>query len=294
MTKSSNNAGATANLGATAKRASFASAAVSWRQCTAAQTTLSRGIQSCRGARSVMLAAAGLLALLFAQPAQAMHISEGILLPQWAGLWFAASAPFVIWGVLAIRRRRARQSKYMPMLAMVGAAVFLISCMPIPVPLAGSCSHPCGTGLAAILVGPAASIIVATIALAFQALFMAHGGLSTLGANVFTMGVLGSLVGWSAFQIIRRLTGSILLGAFAAGLLSDWATYAGTSFILALGLHGQESVWSLFQVISLAFMPTQVPLGVLEGVLTAMAYVFVSRRRPELLLSPDAPQGAKP
>lgn len=217
-----------------------------------------------------------------------MHVSEGILPAQWCGAWFVAAAPFVIWGLLAIRRRRARQGKYMPMLAMVGAAVFLVSCMPIPIPVAGSCSHPCGTGLAAILVGPAASIVVATIALAFQALFMAHGGLSTLGANIFTMGVLGSLTGWVSFQVVRRLSGSVLIGAFAAGLLSDWATYAGTSFIMASALPGVT-----FQAVAIAFMPTQIPLGMLEGVLTSVAYGFIARRRPELI-TPPLSQGARP
>jgi len=202
------------------------------------------------------------------------------------------SAPFVIWGLIVIRRRRARQSSYLPMLAMVGAAVFLVSCMPIPVPVAGSCSHPCGTGLAAILVGPAPTIVITTIALLFQALFMNHGGLGTLGANIFSMGVLGSLVGWSSFRIVRGLTGSVLAGAFLAGLLSDWATYAGTAFSMASGLHG-NSIGNWFLIYAGAFVPTQLPLGVLEGILTVMAYSFVSRRRPELLAPVSlSPKGA--
>jgi cobalt/nickel transport system permease protein len=182
-----------------------------------------------------------------------------------------------------IRARRARQSSYLPMLALVGSAVFLVSCMPIPVPVAGSCSHPCGTGLAALLVGPAPTVVITTIALLFQALFLAHGGLSTLGANIFSMGVMGALTGWASFRIVRKLTGSVFAGAFAAGLLSDWATYAGTSFSLAAALHGDGSMWVMFQAIAIAFVPTQLPLGVLEGILTVAAYSFVFRRRPELL-----------
>jgi cobalt/nickel transport system permease protein len=227
---------------------------------------------------------AGLAALLvWPAPAHAMHISEGVLQPGWCGIWFAVAAPFVIWGVLTIRARRRRQSSYMPMLAMVGAAVFLISCMPIPVPVAGSCSHPCGTGLAAILVGPAPTVVIAAIALLFQALFLSHGGLTTLGANICSMGILGALVGFGAFRVVRKATGSTLAGCFAAGLLSDWATYAGTSFMLAAALHRDGSIWAMFGSIATAFIPTQLPLGILEGILTAIAYSFVFRRRPELL-----------
>ena len=237
-----------------------------------------------RSNRWIWCFTAGLAALiLWPTQAHAMHISEGILPPQWCGLWFLASAPFVIWGLIVIRARRARQSSYLPMLALVGSAVFLVSCMPIPVPVAGSCSHPCGTGLAALLVGPAPTVVITTIALLFQALFLAHGGLSTLGANIFSMGVMGALTGWASFRIVRKLTGSVFAGAFAAGLLSDWATYAGTSFSLAAALHGDGSMWVMFQAIAIAFVPTQLPLGVLEGILTVAAYSFVFRRRPELL-----------
>jgi cobalt/nickel transport system permease protein len=220
--------------------------------------------------------------LAWPAPAHAMHIPEGTLPGQWCGLWFAVVAPFVIWGVLTIRARRRRQSSYMPMLAMVGAAVFLVSCMPIPVPVVGSCSHPCGTGLAAILVGPAPTIVITTIALLFQALFLAHGGLTTLGANVFSMGILGALVGWGTFHVVRRATGSTFWACFAAGLLSDWATYAGTSFMLPAALHG-DSIWPWFRINAILFVPTQLPLGVLEGILTAVAFSFVLRRRPEAI-----------
>lgn len=223
---------------------------------------------------------------LLSQPAWAMHIAEGILPPAWAGLWFVLAAPFVGWGLVVIQRRRAREGSYMPMLAMVGSAVFLISCMPIPVPVVGSCSHPCGMGLAAIIVGPAAAVVLALAALLLQALFMAHGGLGTLGANVLSMGVLGAFTGYAAFVAVRRLTGSTLAGAFAAGLLGDWATYAGSSFVLATALHGEGSMWGMFAAISAAFSWTQVPLGVLEGLLTAGAYGFLLRRRPEMFARP--------
>lgn len=227
------------------------------------------------------LAAAAVM--LLPRPALAMHIAEGILPPAWAGLWFVAAAPVILWGLHIIAARRAQSTRYMPMLAMVGAAVFLISCMPIPVPVVGSCSHPCGTGLAAVLVGPAPAAVLASIALVFQALFMAHGGLTTLGANVVSMGILGAFAGYAAFRVVRRLTGSAALGAFAAGLVGDWATYAGTAGILASALAGDGSAASMLGMILAAFVPTQLPLGILEGVLSAAAYRFVVARRPELL-----------
>ena len=166
---------------------------------------------------------------------------------------------------------------------MAGAAVFALSCMPIPVPVAGTCSHPCGTGLAAVLLGPWAAVLITVVALAIQALFLAHGGITTFGADVLSMGIAGSFTGYFVFRIGRRAGISLWGAAFLAGVLSDWATYATTAAEIALGLHGDRSVLSLFATVVVAFVPTQLPLGILEGFLTGGALAFVHERRPDLL-----------
>lgn len=220
---------------------------------------------------------------LDSQPAQAMHITEGILPPQWAALWFALAIPFVAWGLRDLRVRSREEPHLKPMVALVGAAVFVISCMPVPVPTAGTCSHPCGTGMAAIFIGPTLTVVVASIALTLQALFLAHGGLTTLGADILSMGVMGAFTGYGIFILAKRLGTSWFVAAFLAGVLSDWIVYAGTSFFLATALHGDGSWGSMFLSILVAFVPTQVPLGILEGVISGVAYRFVQTRRPELI-----------
>lgn len=232
---------------------------------------------------TVLLPVAVLVLLSAPAPAWAMHISEGILPAKWAGLWFLVAAPFLYWGMREITSESVRTPQYKPFVALVGAAVFIISCMPVPVPVAGTCSHPCGTGLAAVLIGPAPTVVLASIALILQALFLAHGGLTTLGADIFTMGVVGAFAGYGAFWSARRLGLSVLVAAFLAGLLSDWATYAATSFVLASALHVDASLWTMFGTILIAFVPTQLPLGILEGVLSAGAYGFVQLRLPGAL-----------
>ena len=234
------------------------------------------------GAKTVVVTAV-LAACLLPLNAHAMHITEGILPLSWAGLWFAVALPFILWGLYDLRVRSARMPLFKPLVGLVGAAVFIISCMPIPVPTAGTCSHPCGTGLAAILIGPGLTVVVASIALLLQALFLAHGGLTTWGANVVSMGVVGGLVGFGVFRLGRRVGLPILAAAFLAGLLSDWATYATTAFELASALHGSGSLDRMFVTIGLAFSPTQIPLGILEGFLTAGACSFLEARRPGLV-----------
>src|SRR5512136_2139570 len=134
--------------------------------------------------------------LLLASPARAMHISEGVLPFSWAALWFAVAAPFVALGIRRLNTLSRSDPSFKPLAGLLAAVVFVISCMPVPVPTAGTCSHPCGAGIAAILVGPLVSVVISTAALLIQALFLAHGGLSTLGANIISMGVVGSFAGY--------------------------------------------------------------------------------------------------
>ncbi|QXE93114.1 energy-coupling factor ABC transporter permease [Geomonas subterranea] len=222
--------------------------------------------------------------MLVATPAHAMHISEGILPFPWAVAWFLVLVPFLALGIRQLNALAREDLSMKPLVGLLTAVVFIISCMPIPVPTAGTCSHPCGTGVSAILVGPLVSVIIAAVSLLIQALFLAHGGLSTLGANTLSMGVVGSFAGWSAFRVLRRVGGSLALAGFIAGLVADWATYATTSLLLALGIRGESPLWPLFVKIVFAFLPTQLPLGILEGVITAGMVTLLYRKRPDLLV----------
>lgn len=235
--------------------------------------------------RSAGLIGLTAIAIMIAMPSSvyAMHISEGILPVAWAGLWFAVALPFVAWGLRDLRARSRKAPEFKALVGLMGAAVFVISCMPIPVPTAGTCSHPCGTGMAAIFIGPAPTVVIASVALMLQALFLAHGGLSTLGANIASMGIAGAFTGYAAFRAARCLRLPPVAAAFLAGMLSDWATYSVTAFALASALHGGEPLVKMLGAIAAAFVPTQLPLGILEGFLCAGAYKFISVRRPELL-----------
>ncbi len=217
------------------------------------------------------------------RPARAMHLADGILPLSWAAAFAAMALPFVLVALARLRHRSGGDLRLKPLVAMVAAAVFVLSAMPIPVPFAGTCSHPCGTGLAAILVGPWMTVLVAVVALLLQALFLAHGGITTLGADVLSMGVAGAFAGYGTFWLLRRARAPLAIAAFAAGLLSDWATYGTTSIELAAALHGPRPFGQALGAVALAFVPTQLPIGALEAFLTAGAVAFIVRRRPDLV-----------
>jgi len=225
-----------------------------------------------------------LLLLLPSRNAYAMHISEGILPLNWAALWFAVAAPFVGYGLYRLKKISHSDISFKPLVGLMAAVVFIISCMPIPVPTAGTCSHPCGTGMSAILLGPPISVVITAVALLIQALFLSHGGLSTWGANIVSMGVMGSFAGYGTFKALRALRVNMSVACFFAGLFADWATYLGTSAMLAAGIKGADPFMPIFTKIAISFIPTQLPLGILEGAMTAGLVVLLAKKRPDLLV----------
>jgi len=212
-----------------------------------------------------------------------MHIPEGLIPAQQAAVWYVPALAFIGAGVAGLKRRFALLPASRPLIGLMSAFVFVISLMPVPVPALGTVSHPCGTPLAAILLGPLTATVLGSVALLLQALFFAHGGLTSWGANVIAMAVGGSFTGFGVFWATRRMGLGIGVAACIAGIAGDLVTYAITSLQLALALHGQEPVPVVWMMTFASFLPTQVPLAIAEGLFTAGVVVFISRQRAEIL-----------
>lgn len=214
-----------------------------------------------------------------------MHIQDGFLTGQWAATWFGTASVFVAKGIYDVKKQTEKILMFKPLLGLISAAVFFISLLPIPVPMTGTSSHPCGTPLAAILVGPFVSIVLSVVSLLLQALFFAHGGITTLGANVMSEGVIGSLVGYAIFRLGRKMGFSLGIAAGMAGFAGDLAVYCTTSLELALGMPGVHNltVAKAFLTFSGLYMPTQLPLAILEGLVTGAMLTYIAKVRPDIL-----------
>lgn len=212
-----------------------------------------------------------------------MHIEDGILSPQACAGWYAAAAAVVVPGIYEIKRRVRENLSYKPFLAMVGVAVFVISSMHIPVPVTGSCSHPCGTALAAIIIGPFATAVISAIVLFFQAIFLGHGGITTIGANTFSMGIAGGLSGYVVWKLLRASNAPLWLAAGLAGFVGDLVTYLVAAFELALSLHGHVPLVKQWLIFFMGYGPTQLPLAIAEALFTAAVLQAMITRRPDLL-----------
>jgi len=206
-----------------------------------------------------------------------MHIMEGFLPAKHAIGWSVASAPFVVYGLHTINKRIKEKPEQRMLLGVAAAFTFVLSALKMP-SVTGSCSHPTGTGMGAILFGPAAMAPIGLVVLLFQAVLLAHGGLTTLGANVFSMAIVGPFAAALIFKISRTIKLPFGFCIFLAAALADLLTYVTTSIQLALAFPDPVGgIAASFIKFAGVFAVTQIPLAISEGLLTVVVFNALKR-----------------
>ena len=212
----------------------------------------------------------------------AMHIMEGYLPGGFCIAWGVICVPFLIAGFMSIKKTLNEHRNLITLLAMSGAFVFVISSLKIP-SVPGSCSHMTGTGLGAILFGPSAVSILGIIVLLFQAILLAHGGLTTLGANTFSMAIAGPFVSYGIFFVCKKCRVNKHISIFLAATLGDLFTYCVTAVQMALAHHADTTIMGAMGKFLLVFAPTQLPLAIIEGIITVLIIMGLETyAKPEL------------
>lgn len=208
-----------------------------------------------------------------------MHIMEGFLPVWWAVLWTVVSLPFVILGIRTISKTFNENPNQKLLFALVTAFVFILSALKMP-SVTGSTSHPTGIGLGAILFGPMPMAVSGLIVLLFQALLLAHGGISTLGANVFSMAVVGPFAAYLTYKLLKGTNKKLAI--FLAAALGDLVTYMVTSVQLALA-HPDAvgGVMGSFTKFLSIFAVTQIPLAIAEGILSVIVFELIVNYQKE-------------
>ena len=140
-----------------------------------------------------------------------------------------------------------------------------------------------GTGLGAILFGPFAVSILGLIVLLFQAILLAHGGLTTIGANTFSMAIAGPIVSYGIYVLCKKAGINKKATVFLAAALGDLFTYCVTACQLALAHHADTTFPAALGKFLLVFAPTQIPLAVIEGIITVVIVLGLETyAKPEL------------
>ncbi|MCX8029664.1 MAG: energy-coupling factor ABC transporter permease [Brevinematales bacterium] len=221
-----------------------------------------------------------IMILLLSQIGYSMHIAEGILSLNWVLLWIVFALPFVVWSLIIVINNLKSKPNYIAVLALIGALVFLITSLAIPSPVAGSVSHPAATGISSIILGPIVSVFLGFITLLIQALFMGHGGITSLGANVFSMAVVGSFVAFGLYKLSRLIKLPYIVAGFIAGFSADISTYLTTALQLALEFHGNETLLNVWMTLFGMFLPIQLPVSIVEGIVAGVIInMFINRAK---------------
>lgn len=213
----------------------------------------------------------------------AMHIMEAYLSPAYCIAWGVVSLPFLVIGFFSIKNKLKENRKLITLLAMSGAFIFVISSLKIP-SVTGSCSHMTGTGLGAILFGPFAVSILGIIVLLFQSILLAHGGITTIGANTFSMAIAGPILAFAIYKLCSKIKVNRMVSVFLAACLGDLFTYFITSVQLAMAYPSEQGgmLASTGKFLGV-FATTQIPLAILEGILTVLIIMALETyAKPEL------------
>ena len=226
-----------------------------------------------RQKRAVKLATVFAAIFAVVPAVNAMHIMEGYLPAGYCIAWGVICLPFLVAGFFSLKKILKENRRAMTILAMSGAFIFVISSLKIP-SVTGSCSHMTGTGLGAILFGPGVVGILGIIVLLFQALLLAHGGLTTLGAHTFSMAIAGPFLAYGIYKLCLKCKVNRRISIFLAAFLGDIFTYCVTSLQLALAHPAENGGVAISAAKFLGvFAPTQLPLAILEGILTLVIMI---------------------
>jgi cobalt/nickel transport system permease protein len=212
-----------------------------------------------------------------------MHAPDGFLsLPIAAIMWVLTLAAI---GISVKKTNETFDERAIPLMGVTAAFIFAAQMFNFQV-VGGTSGHLLGGVLAAVLLGPWAGTLVMAAVIAVQGLVFQDGGLVVMGANIFNMGVVGTMGGYAVYRALCGVFGGEQRGGIPAAGIAAWlSVVAGASAMaIELGLSGTTDV-----VVALAAMAgIHVLIGIGEALVTMAALTFVRVSRPDLLKLRDA------
>lgn len=212
-----------------------------------------------------------------------LHIPDGFLDTR---TW--VSLALVSGGSIACAARKVRvglDERRVPLMGVASAFIFAAQMLNFPI-VAGTSGHLLGGTLAAVLLGPWAGAVALTTVLVVQALVFQDGGLSALGANVFNMAVLGTMVIYYVYTgLARVMRGKVIL---AAGVTAWFSTVlAATAAAIELAFSGTSPL----SMVLPAMAGIHALIGIGEAAITSVVLGMVYKVRPDLIYMPGYTSG---
>lgn len=209
-----------------------------------------------------------------------MHIPDGYLT---AYVTIPAFIITIIFWVISFKKIKLTEQQ-VPIMGLLTALFFAAMMMNYPV-FGGTTAHLLGGASIGLILGPFAGCISVTIILVLQALLFGDGGLTTLGANVLNIGIIGIFVPCAIFLVANKvfkiktttaLYATIFISAFAGDVMA--AISAGTQ----LGLSHPLFQYGLNIAVPAMALNHSV-IGVAEGIVTVILIGTLLKLRPDVL-----------
>jgi cobalt/nickel transport system permease protein len=191
-------------------------------------------------------------------------------------------------GVLAIAVRQTNRTldeRSIPLMGVMAAFIFAAQMFNFQV-AGGTSGHLLGGVLAGVLLGPWAGTLVMACVVIVQGLVFSDGGLVVMGANIFNMGIVGTLGGYALYRGLCRLVGGEDRGRVPAAAIAGWASVMGAAVMMSLQLI--VSGTSPAEIVLPAMLGVHLFIGIGEALITGAAVAFIATTRRDLLdLRPD-------
>jgi cobalt/nickel transport system permease protein len=159
----------------------------------------------------------------------------------------------------------------------VSALLIVVQLFEFPVAGGGSTWHFLGGTMVSLVLGPYAAVISMTITLIIQALALGDGGITSFGANVFNMAVVGAL----SFFIVKFLVGKKFSDKRLATsvFIASWVSNVFTALAVGveIGIYPLAGQLGGVAVTVPSMLVWYVPTGLIEGIFAALLIVPLSR-----------------
>lgn len=213
-----------------------------------------------------------------------MHIPDGFVDVPTAAITGAVSL-----GMVAIAVRKTGKElgeRTIPLIGVTAAFIFAAQMLNFPI-AAGTSGHFMGAMLAAALLGPWAATLTLTIVLVVQALAMADGGITALGANVLNMAVIAVFAGYWIFRLLKRLLPSSLTGFMISLAVASWFSIviAAAATAVELAVSGTIPLRNALP----AMVSVHMVIGLGEALITVAVTSAILVARPDLVKTYDLP-----
>ena len=207
-----------------------------------------------------------------------MHIPDGFLNVTTVATTFVVSVGGLVNAVRVANRKLGE--KHVPLMGVLAAFIFAAQMLNFPI-AGGTSGHLIGAALAAILLGPWASVLIMSCVLIAQSLIFQDGGLLALGANIFNMGVVASFGGYYLYRLSVLFLGDERRGKLIGGFIGAWGSVFLASIVCAIELAASGA--SPAEVVLPAMAGFHAIIGIGEGLITAAVLSLVLATRADLL-----------